>query len=100
MLLTRSSADVGSAKVFLDGRKNRELGRRLETYLRQQCNDEERQVIADFRFAPKGNALIQLADMVVGALARSYYADKRNAATYRAILEPRLCDVWEFGRRT
>lgn len=42
--------------------------------------------------------LVQLADMVVGAIARSYrHADERNkAARWREMIAPKIKNCWEF----
>lgn len=40
--------------------------------------------------------LIQLADMCVGAIARSYRADRGTPVRWREMLRPRIGNVWEF----
>ena len=40
--------------------------------------------------------LIQLADMVVGAIARSYRSDRPDKDAWRRMLAKRIDDVWEF----
>ncbi|WP_378144705.1 DUF3800 domain-containing protein [Cnuibacter sp. UC19_7] len=46
------------------------------------------------------NVMIQLADMVAGAIHRSYSSTKPDAKLYRAVLQRRLRDarssIWEF----
>ncbi|MFQ6133552.1 MAG: DUF3800 domain-containing protein [Armatimonadota bacterium] len=99
MLLTHTFGAVREAKVFIDGTAGRLLSRNLAAYLRRECNLPDARVVAQLRFARKGNVLIQLADMVVGSLARSYRPDKADSSAYRAILRPRIEDVWEFGEK-
>ncbi len=45
--------------------------------------------------ASHADPLLQLADMCVGAIARSY-SDRKDANRWRAMLRPRLDDIWEF----
>lgn len=100
MLLLHSFGSIENAKVFYDGEAGRESMRRMVVYLRQQCNVGERRVIASFKPVPKDehNVLLELADMVVGSVARSYREDKPDRYDYRRILAHKLTDVWEFGR--
>jgi hypothetical protein len=64
---------------------------------RRAVNQHNRK-IAGFDYADSaGNDLIQLADMVAGAIYRSYQIDKTDCATYRSVLRPRIDDVWDFG---
>lgn len=45
----------------------------------------------------KGNVLIQLADMVAGAIHRSYSVDKTDKDIYKNIIERRhSISVWKF----
>jgi hypothetical protein len=74
--------------------------RALVIYLRQQCNDRERQVFSSFNQVPKRdcNVLAQLADMCVGAVARSYRNDKDDPSCYRRIIAPRIENMFGFGK--
>jgi len=40
--------------------------------------------------------LIQLADMCVGAIARSYREDRNDRKRWRDMLGPRIGNVWDF----
>ena len=44
------------------------------------------------------NVLIQLADMVAGALRRHAEGDKDDGPLYRNAIARRLEDVWDFAR--
>jgi hypothetical protein len=53
--------------------------------------------IRDVRLkASHGDPLVQLADMCVGAVARSYRDDRSDPHRWRDMLKPKLDDVWEF----
>ena len=100
LLLKHTFGRVVEAKVFIDGEAGRLLRQELGTYLRRELNTPGRRVIREVKFVPKreNNALLQLADMATGAIARSYLEGKPDRHAYRDLLTPRLEDVWEFGR--
>lgn len=99
VLLRHAFGHVREAKVFIDGEAGKTSRQRLVAYLRRECNVGRRRTVRELKFAPKRNVLIQLADMVVGSLARSYRADKPDSRAYRRLLAPRIEDVWEFGEK-
>ena len=79
---------LDNATVVIDGSGSREFRRELGTYLRKRINDKK----GDSRFIGKiklqdsqSNNLLQLADMVCGAVARSY-SQKEDADTYRRLI--------------
>jgi hypothetical protein len=91
-LLIDSSIDLSEARIRLDGSGGRTFERALKTYLRKQSTVR----VADFRMVDsERDQLAQLADMCVGALARSY-RDRPDAQRWRAMLSPRIRKVWEF----
>ena len=93
MLLRHHFGAISNARVFIDGNMDREL----KTYLRQELNQGDR-LIAQCKFKDsKSSPIIQLADMVAGSIARSYYPDKGENKKYRRILQPNIDDIWEFG---
>lgn len=82
---------LDNATVVIDGSGSREFRRQLGSYLRKRINDTK----GDSRFIGKvkiqdsqANNLLQLADMVCGAVARSY-SGKDDAKTYRALISHR-----------
>ena len=82
---------LDNATVVIDGSGSREFRRELGTYLRKRINDKK----GDSRFIGKiklqdsqSNNLLQLADMVCGAVARSY-SQKDDAKTYRRLIAHR-----------
>jgi predicted nucleic-acid-binding protein len=44
----------------------------------------------------KSDVLIQLADMIVGAINRSYDATKTDHQDYIKLIKSRIDDIWEF----
>ena len=82
---------LDNATVVIDGSGSREFRRELGTYLRKRINDRK----GDSRFIGKikmqdsqSNNLLQLADMVCGAVARSYN-QKDDAETYGRLIAHR-----------
>lgn len=82
---------LSNATVVIDGSGSREFRRQLGTYLRRRINDSktDARVIGKIKIQDsKRNNLLQLADMVCGAVARSY-SQKEDAKTYRALVAHR-----------
>jgi hypothetical protein len=84
-----------NARVRIDGSGDREFKRALSSYLRRELGPGK---VADVRMSDsKRDPLIQLADMCVGAIARSYRGDVRaKADRWRLMLQPRISNIWEF----
>ena len=92
MLLDKNP--IQYAKVKLDGERSRTLGQAIRTYLRQQCPT----TVHSFDFADsRKNKLIQLADMVCGAI---YYSYNKNSEFYadrwQKLLSDKIKNIWEF----
>lgn len=83
-----------SAKVIIDGSGDRMFRRDLQTYLRRETPDGciERVTFKN----SKSDRLIQLADMIVGAIVRSHRTDRPNAHRWRAMIADRIEDEWIF----
>lgn len=95
MLMSHDGGLLKGANVKIDGSGDREFKRALESYLRQQMGGGK---IAKLKFADScRDNLIQLADMVTGAIARSYTAAGRSDAhRWRAMITRKIDNVWEF----
>ena len=84
---------LSDAKIIIDGSGEKLFRRDLERHLKQQAGGGVRSV----KFAESHrDVLVQLADMVVGAVARSYRPERRNHDRWRNQLGRKLEDVWEF----
>ena len=91
LVFENAKPHLDNATVVIDGSGSREFRRELGTYLRKRINDKK----GDSRFIgkikvqnSKSNNLLQLADMVCGAVARSY-TQKEDARTYRRLIAHR-----------
>lgn len=83
-----------NAKVVIDGAGERSFRNDLAKHLRQHTPPG---AIDKVRFMNSvSDPLVQLADMCVGAIARSYREDKEDPYRWRRLLSPKIDDVWEF----
>lgn len=99
LLLKDNQGKVRDASVKLDGHGDRVYKRAVGAYLRQELNSPRSRVISKLKFVDsKEDILIQLADMVVGAVHYSYNG-KKEAQRYRVIIKSRLQNIWEFDSR-
>ena len=100
-VLKHNNQTLKDAKIKLDGHGERIFRRKLTTYLRRELNIRQRKVISQLRFVnSKTNVLIQLADMVAGAIYHKYTSNKKDADIYYDILKKhrRIQDCWIFGK--
>lgn len=93
--LVKYNADAMiAADVRIDGSGDRVFKRELNVYLRRESPAG---CVSSVRFIDsRRDRLIQLADMCVGAIARSYRIDRVNSERWRQMLRPRIGNVWEF----
>jgi len=84
---------LNNATITLDRSGDREFTRELGSYLKEKINSEE-QIIRKVKSEPShANNLLQLADMVCGAVARSYRRDKEDSTIFRRMLSHRELSV-------
>lgn len=78
----------------IDGRGDKEFRNAVSGYLRQQGNGKK---IEKCRFvdSQKDN-LIQLADMVVGAIARHKNDNRKDASRWFEMLNKKIENIWDF----
>ena len=97
-VLKHNNDTIRNAKLKMDGHGERKFRREFLVYLRRELNNPGKKTISDLKFVDsKENVLIQLADMVAGAIHRSF-SHKTDANIYREIIKKREEDVWVFGR--
>lgn len=93
-MLKFDNGRLNGAKVVIDGSGERTFRRDLQAHLRRHTSDGAIKSVSikDSR----NDHLIQLADMCVGAVARSYKTDRPDHNRWRAMLRPKIDDIWEF----
>jgi len=88
-LVCRNAKDcLRDAKITIDGNGSREFKRELATYLRKNVNERDcgYQHIRKIKMEDSSQSnLLQLADMVAGAVARSF-KDKADKHEYRQLI--------------
>lgn len=102
MVLKYDNQTLKNAKIKLDGHGERIFRRKLTTYLRRELNVRQRKIVSQLRFVnSKTNVLIQLADMVAGAIYRKHTSKKKDAEIYYDILKKhkKIEDCWIFGKQ-
>lgn len=95
-LLHYDSGVLTNASVKVDGSGDREFKQELHKYLKRNLSDGK---ISKFRFVDsKSDVLIQLSDMVSGAIYHSYRKDcnKTNQGEWRLSLRKQIRNVWDF----
>lgn len=95
-LLHYDSGVLENASVKVDGSGDREFKQELYKYLKRNLGEGK---ISKFRFVDsKSDLLIQLSDMVSGAIYHSYRRDcaKMNQGEWRHALRRHIQNVWDF----
>lgn len=85
------------ATVVIDRCGNREFRQQLAKYLKRKMNEGDRKLIKSVKMEPAhSNNLLQLADMVCGAVARSFNLEKPERMRFRNIVRHRefRVQVW------
>ncbi|HXY18330.1 MAG TPA: DUF3800 domain-containing protein [Candidatus Nitrosopolaris sp.] len=95
-VLSKSDGFIKDARIRLDGHEDRAYKKAATTYFRQFANPRGK-VIKNMRFVnSKSDSLIQLADMVAGAILRTTQKDKTDNQNYLKVINKRLEDLWHF----
>jgi hypothetical protein len=93
-MLSFDNGLLKNARVIIDGSGDLEFKRELKAYLRRYL---EKGSLKSIKFKSSTNdRLVQLADMCVGAIARSYRRDRSDANRWRSMLEQKIENVWNF----
>lgn len=96
MIFENAKPYLEEAIVKIDGSGNREFRQQLASYLRKRINDRDlpsKHIKKVATPSSAGNNLLQLADMVCGAIARSFRTDKDDADRFRKIIKHREISV-------
>ncbi|MHB1680763.1 MAG: DUF3800 domain-containing protein [bacterium] len=99
MVLKHSDGTIKNAKIRIDGHGDRNLKQAMNNYLRKELNSPEKTIFTNLKIIDsKENVLIQLADMVAGAIHRSYYDDKTDKNLYKDKITGKIENEWKFGK--
>lgn len=94
LVLENSKPVLDNAKIVLDGSGSKNFRIQLAAYLKKKVNTKDSKKIKDVKIQDsKKNNLIQLADMVCGAVARSFTSNAKDNKHYRKIIISKEFDV-------
>jgi hypothetical protein len=96
VMMQHDGGTLNDAKVVIDGSGDRSFKQQFKAYLRRHL--AEGCVRSCELKNSKRDALLQLADMCAGAVARSYRPDFADCSRWRDVLQRngQIDDVWEF----
>jgi hypothetical protein len=97
LVFENARSNLSRAKVVIDKCGNRDFRRELSRYLQRRMNDGNQVLIRKISMEPShSNNLLQLADMVCGAVFRSFNTEKENRFEFRRMVNHRelRVQVW------
>ena len=97
LVFENAKSQLLQAKVVVDKRGNQEFRTELAKYLKGRMNDGQKVLIKKVSMeSSHSNNLLQLADMVSGAVFRSFDTSKANRKEFRKLLNTRelTVQVW------
>jgi hypothetical protein len=97
LVFENAKAQLRQAKVVIDKCGDREFRNQLARYLKKRMNDGNQVLIRKVTMEPShSNDLLQLADMVSGAVFRSFNTTKIDRWEFRRLIERRelRVQVW------
>lgn len=93
-VLMHNQGQITGAKLRVDGSGDRAFKNAFKTYLRQKL---ETGVIESAKSVDsKADSLIQLADMIAGAVYRAHHPDRPDTAFLERVRH-KIEDLWAFG---
>lgn len=93
-VLKNNRKTITNAKLKFDRRGEKKIRDNLRVYLSRELDNKRSHVFTSLKFVDsKTNVLIQLADMVAGAIASSY---KNESKELLKLIEKRVEDLWDF----
>ena len=99
LVFENAKAHLVEATVVLDECGNRDFKAQLSKYLRRRMNDGRRVLIKKVRMEPShSNNLLQLADMVCGAINRSFDVSRERRMEFRRLVNARELNVQVWPR--
>ena len=88
---------LAGASIKIDGKGSRKFKKQMAAYLRRHLPDAK---VNKIRIVDsKGDNLVQLADMVAGAIGRSYMGDRRKTPwrwRHALVRARKINNIWEF----
>lgn len=96
LMCIHDNGALHDAKIVIDGSGDRLFRQQMQSYMRKELPPGAMTRL-DFGDSRK-DALVQLADMCAGAIARSYRTDRNDPSRWREMLRQagKIEDVWNF----
>jgi hypothetical protein len=94
-LIRRIISDEYDLNIKIDGYGSRQFERTFVSYLKEESkriNSQTRITLVD----SKNDVLIQLADMVAGAIRISFDNERKDGLIYRDIMKSKIIAIWDF----
>jgi hypothetical protein len=96
-VLKFSGGTITNAKIRIDGSGDRIFRKTFAAYLRKELNGHERKIMRDCKLIDShSSVLIQMADMVAGAIRRSYEVADTASLALKNIIAVHIEDEWQF----
>lgn len=102
LVLSNAAGILSNATVIIDSSDTRKFRHQLAAYLRDKVNTDDKALIKKVKSQESHrNNLLQLADMVAGAVARSFRSDKTDKETYRNLIVSKevRSQVWPLPKK-
>ena len=93
LLFENCKPHLNRATITIDRSGDREFSNELQRYLKRMINTHQEVIKKVKCETSHSNNLLQLADMVCGAVARSFVREKKNSRMYRKIIGHRELGV-------
>jgi len=91
----KHSRGIVGANIKIDGSGGREFRKQFLGYLRRALNQRDHKIIGRCKLVnSKGNVLIQMADMIGGAIRKSH--EDKKGKNYKQIISKKIEDEWMF----
>lgn len=95
--LKHPQSSVSNAKIWIDGSGNHAFKKNFIAQLRRRVNTGSRKIIKRCALADsKSNVLIQMADMLAGAIRRSLDATKNDSRLYKSKFKKHINGEWRL----
>lgn len=96
-LVRRNVDALRDATIVIDGTTSRIFGSKLRATL---CRGLPAGALKNVRFEDsRSDALVQLADMCAGAIARAHKPDRTRAGRWLEAIRPRIGEIWKYPRK-
>jgi hypothetical protein len=98
LLFENAAPHLREASVLIDRSGHREFRKQLESYLKRKINTDGEIIRKVKTEASHSNNLLQVADMICGAVARSFREDRKSSERFRRLVAHRELDVQVWPR--